>query len=580
MPHRHETAQATVPLRTLPAIALRSALRHGYSAADLRRDALAGAVVGVVALPLSMALSIAVGAPPQHGLYTAIVAGLVAAALGGSSNQVTGPTAAFIVVLAPIYARFGMGGLLLSGAMGGVLLIVMGLARMGRLIEFIPHPVTTGFTTGIATVIATLQLKDLLGLRLASNPDHFLERLGAMWSARATASLAELLVGLGTLAVLVLARRFTQRVPPALLALPLAALAVWILGRFLPGLEVATIASRFQSTVGGEVVAGIPRVPPMPMLPWSAPGPAGLPLELSFDTFKLLMSGAFAVAILGAIESLLSAVVADGMAGSKHDPDAELLAQGAANVVAPFFGGIPATGALARTATNVRSGGRTPIAAMVHAAVVLAAILMLSPVIGYLPMTSLAALLLTVAWNMSEVRHFGSILRVAPRSDVLVLCTCFFLTVVFDMVLAISVGVVLAALLFMRRMAEVTHTRLFEPERHEGQVSAPEGVVIYNIAGPLFFGAAQRAMGTLANIRSGAKVVVFRLDGVPIMDATGMVALESALKRLGEQGLLAILAGVQPQPAALLKKAGIKPREGVLLFADDLPAALKLASAR
>jgi len=344
---RYTAEGSSIRARDLPAAALRAVLREGYGRADFKADLLAGVVVGIVALPLAMALAIGVGVPPQHGLYTAIVAGALVAALGGSRTQVTGPTAAFIVILAPIYTKFGLAGLLISGAMGGVVLIITGLARLGQFIEFIPHPVTTGFTAGIATVIATLQIKDLLGLQLGRNPEHFFDRLWAMWQARGTASWAELAVAAVTFALLRLLPRWVKRVPAPLIALPVAALLAAALGHFLPGHAVATIATRFHATVGDHLVAGVPPLPPLPMLPWHAAGPGGAPFQLSFDTLQALVSGALAVAMLGGIESLLSAVIADGMAGTRHDPDSELLALGIANVITPFLGGIPATGAIA-----------------------------------------------------------------------------------------------------------------------------------------------------------------------------------------------------------------------------------------
>jgi SulP family sulfate permease len=537
---------------------------------------LAGLVVGIVALPLAMALAIAVGVAPQHGLYTAIVAGATTALLGGSRTQVSGPTAAFIVILAPIYARFGLGGLLVSGVMGGLILIGMGLGRIGRFIEFIPHPVTTGFTAGIAVVIATLQVKDVLGLKLAGNPETFFQRLAAMFHARGTASLAELAVGAATLALLVFVPRLVRRVPAPLIAIPAGAALAAAINHFLPGHQVATIASRFH---------GVPSTPPLPILPWHAGGIAGATLHLGWTDLRELLSGAFAVAMLGGIESLLSAVISDGMAGTRHDPDSELLALGIANVVTPFFGGIPATGAIARTATNVRSGARSPIASVVHSLTLLAAVVALAPLIGYLPMAALAALLLLVAWNMSEVRHFVHIVRVAPRSDVLVLVTCFVLTVAFDMVVAVSVGIVLAALLFMRRMAEITHARLIGQEPpHEAAAGAgiiPQAlqrkVAVYDIAGPLFFGAAEKAMANLSAIAGGIQVVVMRLDAVPVMDATGLVALESAITRLSKNGCVAVLTGLQPQPARLIERANFRHRPWRLVLRPDFASGLAAA---
>ncbi|HVV48041.1 MAG TPA: C4-dicarboxylic acid transporter DauA [Polyangia bacterium] len=578
---RYQSSLGPIRAKDLPAAALRATLREGYRRADFRADVLAGLVVGIVALPLAMALAIAVGAAPQHGLYTAIVAGAVVAALGGSRMQVTGPTAAFIVILAPIYTKFGMAGLLVSGVMGGLILIAMGLGRLGQLIEFIPHPVTTGFTAGIATVIATLQIKDVFGLHLTRTPETFFDRIAAMWQARGSASVAELAVAAITLALLIAVPKATKRVPAPLIAIPIAGCLAAIVNHAFPGHNVATIASRFHATVGGHVVAGVPPLPPLPVWPWRQPGPGGVAFELSFTTLRELLSGAFAVAMLGGIESLLSAVIADGMAGTKHDPDAELLALGIGNVVTPFLGGIPATGAIARTATNIRSGARSPIAAIVHAVTVLAAVIVLAPLIGYLPMAGLAALLLLVAWNMSEVKHFGHVVRVAPRSDVLVLLTCFTLTVVFDMVVAVSVGVVLAALLFMRRMAEITHARLTEDEPESGSFEIPadlkNSVALYDVAGALFFGAAQKAMGSLGTIANRVKVLIIRLDHVPVMDATGLVALESALATLSKHGCATVLSGLQRQPSALIQRAALAKRPWRVLIRPDFPSALVAA---
>jgi sulfate permease, SulP family len=581
---RYQAAVGGIRVQDLPGAALRAVFREGYRLRDLRADVLAGLVVGIVAVPLAMALAIAVGVAPQHGLYTAIVAGALVALLGGSRTQVTGPTAAFIVILVPIFTKFGMAGLFIAGVMGGLMLIVMGLGRLGRFIEFIPHPVTTGFTAGIATVIAVLQLKDVFGVTLASNPDHFWERLAALWHARGTASLSELLVAAFTLAVLVFFPRLTRRVPAPLVAIPLSVGVAFIINRLLPGHPVATIASRFHITLpDGHIFSGVPPLPPMPMLPWHAPGPGGVPFVLSFNVLRELLSAAFAVAMLGGIESLLSAVIADGMAGTRHDPDAELLALGVANVVTPFFGGIPATGAIARTATNVRSGARSPIAALVHALTVLVAVLLLARLIGYLPMAGLAALLLLVAWNMSEAKHFIHIVRVAPRSDALVLLTCFALTVLFDMVVAVSVGIVLAALLFMRRMAEITKVRLTGPDEIGLDANAQippalqQKVAIYDIAGPLFFGAAQKAMANLGAVSGRIQVLIMRLDNVPVMDATGLVALESAIAALTKQGCVAILTGLQEQPGQLLERAGFRHRPWRLMIRPDLSSALAAA---
>lgn len=580
---------ATQPLSSLPFAALRAVFREGYSLQQFKQDVTAGFLVGVIALPLAMALAIAVGVPPQAGLYTAIVAGFVTPLLGGSRLQVVGPTAAFIVILAPLYARQGLGGLLVSGLLAGVLLIALGALRLGKLIEYIPFPVTTGFTAGIATVIAFLQLKDLFGLQLASSPEHFADRLTAMWSARGTANGHELLIGLLTLAVLLLPRlperhlqklpAFIKKVPAPLLALPIGALVAFALQHLWPGFTVETIGTRFHSVIEGVRVDGIPRALPSLVLPWNAPGPDGQPLGLSLTVVRNLLPSAFTIAMLAAIESLLSAVVADGMARTRHDPDSELMALGVGNLLTPFFGGIPATGAMARTASNFKFGGRSPLSAMTHAVTVLLAIVLLAPALAYLPMASLAALLLLVAWNMSEIEHFMHTIKVAPKSDVAVLLTCFFLTVVFDMVIAVTAGVLLASILFIRRMATTTAGTLsFDHASLPGPL--PKGVVVYDLVGPLFFGAAERAMGAIRAIDSSVKVLLFNMEQVITIDVTGLVALEGVLEEMAHHGIKVILVGVPPASRALFKRAGLEPVPGKLAFCDDLEAAYALLGAK
>jgi SulP family sulfate permease len=561
------------------AVALRRALAQGYGPGELKADLLAGTVVGIVALPLSMALAIASGVAPQHGLYTAIVAGFAIALLGGSKVQVSGPTAAFVVILAPISARFGLGGLALATLLAGLLLVAMGLARFGRFVEFVPYPVTTGFTAGIAVVIGVLQWKDFLGLTVETMPPHFLDRVVELVRALPSARWSEASVGAVTLATLLLWPRISRRIPAPLVALSIGTLVALALARFAGG-EVATIASRFSYVVDGVVRGGIPQLPPLPLAPWSLPGADGAPLVLSFELVRELLPSAFAIAMLGAIESLLSAVVADGMTGRKHDPDAELLAQGVGNVVAPFFGGIAATGAIARTATNVRAGARSPLAAAWHALFVLIAVVALAPLLGYLPMAALAALLLQVAWRMAEAKHVVHMLRVSPRADTLVLVSCFGLTVLFDMVVAVTVGIVFASLLFMQRMAEVSKAQLVDPAEHELAEPLPPGVILYEIAGPLFFGAANKAMTTLQSVaRKGVKVVVLDLRAVPMLDATGLVALDSTLGKLRAAGILVVLAGVQGQPLRALAKAGWRNKEGELAIGKEFDKALEVARA-
>jgi len=553
---------------------LRQRLREGYSTRDFRADALAGIVVGIVALPLSMALAVAAGpggeVAPQHGLYTAIIAGIVCALLGGTRAQVTGPTAAFVVILVPVVRDFGLPGLLCAGMMAGVILVLMGMARLGRLMQFIPHPVVTGFTAGIAVVIALMQLKDALGLTLDGRPDGAIAYVEALWAARRSINGWDALICAATLGLLVGLPRVIKRVPAPLLALIGASLLVVLLDAIVPSFHVVTIGSKFSTVIDGETVRGIPPLPPLPVLPWDGDG-----FVFDYAMIKALLPSAFAIAMLGAIESLMAAVIADGMTGTKHDPNAELIALGLANLACPFFGGIPATGALARTATNIRAGATSPLAAVVHAIFILACTIALAPLVAYLPMAGLAALLFVVAKNMSEARHFVRLTRIAPRHDVLVLWTCFGLTVLFDMVLAVSVGVVLAALLFMRRMAVITKITI---ETQVGtQVEMPPGVRLYEIAGPLFFGAANVALATLDQIDAAARIVILSMKRVDVMDATGLVALTSILERLQRGERKVILAGLQPEPADLLDKAGIKRVPGKLAFAPDVDTAVSMA---
>ena len=536
-------------------------------------------VVGVVALPLSMALAIASGVAPQHGLYTAIVAGALIALLGGSKVQVAGPTAAFVVILAPIAARFGLGGLLLATMMAGLILAAMGIYRMGRFIEFVPYPVTTGFTAGIALVIGTLQLKDFLGLEVAALPPDYLARLAVLVRALPTAHLTDFCVGAFTLGVLLVWPRISKRVPAPLVALLFAGVAAQFAGRWWAGFSVVTIDDRFSYMLGGVAYPGIPRLPPTPVLPWNLPGAGGAPLVISFELIRELLPAAFTIAVLGAIESLLSAVVADGMTGKKHDPDSELLAQGIGNVVAPFFGGFAATGAIARTATNVRAGARTPFAAVFHALFVLVAVLAFAPLMGHLPMAALAALLLHVAVRMAEGKHILHILKVAPRTDIVVLVTCFSLTVLFDMVVAVTVGIVLASILFMERMAAVSRVSLVSSEELDLDRPLPSNLLLYEIAGPLFFGSAQKAMTAVRAVAKGVKVVVFDLRAVPLLDATGLVALDSTVLKLREAGVFVVLAGVQSGPLRVLAKAGWRNREGELAIGTSFDKALDLALA-
>ncbi|HRX70749.1 MAG: C4-dicarboxylic acid transporter DauA [Candidatus Competibacteraceae bacterium] len=554
--------------------ALRDKLRGGYNWSKLQADLLAGVTVGIVAVPLAMALAIGSGVPPQYGLYTAIVAGLLIALTGGSRFSVSGPTAAFIVILHPIAEKYGLGGLVTASGMAGIMLIGMGVGRMGKLIQFIPYPVTTGFTTGIAVVIASLQFRDFFGLHLAAQPEHFLERIWLTGQALPGLHLPDFLIGVVTLTLLLLWPRLKTGLPAPLVGMVVATAIAWLLSRTVNGFEVATIASRFSYVQEGQTLPGIPPFLPQFVLPWQLPGPDGQPLGLSLPLLKELLGPAMAIALLGAIESLLCAVVADGMTGTKHDPDAELIGQGIGNTIAPFFGGIAATGALARTAANIRAGARGPFAAVFHALFILLVLLALAPLLGYLPMAALAALLLLVAWNMSELKHFRHIFQVAPGSDILVLLVCFGLTVIFDMVIAISVGVVLAALLFMNRMAALTGSKLVETDHPHLESPLPDGVQLYEVAGSLFFGAAEKAMSALHDIAGRPRAVIIDISGVTVMDVSGLVALDSAIERLRGDGILVAVAGVHGQPALLMRRAGLHNIPGKLLLSASLPQAL------
>ncbi len=552
--------------------ALRECWREGSLRSSLPANLLAGITVGIVALPLSMGLAIASGVAPQHGLYTAIVGGLVIALLGGSRVNISGPTAAFVVVLLPVVQHYGLGGLLVAGLLAGLIMIGFGLLRMGRLIQLIPYPVVVGFTAGIGTVIAFLQLKDLLGLQPAGQAGHFLGQLWALVQALPGLRWEECLIGGLTLAVLIGWRRVRTRVPSYLVALLIATGVAALFNSQASLPEVATIASRFSYSHQGETLAGIPALAPQLTLPWALPGPDGQPLGLSLALLRELLGPAFAIALLGALESLLCAVVADGMTGRQHDPDSELVGQGLGNVVVSFFGGIPATAAIARTATNVRSGATTPLAAVVHALSVLAAMLLLAPWLSLIPMAGMAAVLLMVAWNMSEAPHALRILRRAPGADVAVFLTCFCLTVLLDMQIAVAAGVALASLLFIRRMTELTETELVEHPPHLHDQAPVRGVLVYDLNGPLFFGAAHKALKVIATVDREVHTVVLDLADVSMLDTTAMMNLESIARELGRRKARLILVHVRARLKDKMQRYGLL--DGGIEIEADLASAL------
>ncbi|WP_165676772.1 C4-dicarboxylic acid transporter DauA [Metapseudomonas otitidis] len=551
--------------------ALRQTLRAGYSWQSLRNDLTAGVTVGIIAIPLAMALAIAVGVAPQHGLYTVLVAAPLIALSGGSRFNISGPTAAFVVILLPITQQYGLGGLLLCTLMAGLILLAMGLGRLGRLIQFIPYPVILGFTAGIGIVIATLQVKDLFGLSLPHTPQHYLEQVELLALALPGAHLGDTLVAMVCLAVLLVWPRFVPKVPGHLVALAVGALLGLLLDTL--GLQVATLGERFSYSLDGVSHPGIPPFLPDFAWPWNLPGADGQPLRLSFELIRQLLAPAFAIAMLGAIESLLCAVVADGMAGTRHDPNAELVGQGLGNLVAPLFGGITATAAIARTAANVRAGAFSPLAAIIHAGVVLTAMLLLAPLFSYLPMAALAALLVMVAWNMSESRHVLHTLRIAPRNDVVVLLVCLVLTVLFDMVLAVGVGLLLAAGLFIKRMSELTDTQPMPGHAQRALGELPASVVPYVISGPLFFGAADKALSVLRMLNPQVRVVVVEISAVPLLDMTALAALESLLEDYRRQGIGLVLVGTTPRVRLKLRRAGIRREDGRLAYVQTLEQA-------
>jgi len=536
-------------------------LKNGYSQSDLRSDAIAGLTVAIVALPLAMALAIASGASPDKGLITAVIAGFLISFLGGSRVQVGGPTGAFVVVIFNVIAQHGYDGLILATLMAGVILLVAGYARMGQIIKFIPHPVVTGFTAGIAVIIASSQVKDFLGLKIDSVPADFIPKWTAYFEAIDTVSMATLGIGLAALLIIIALRRFTPKLPGYLIAVVLSAVVVAIFH-----IPVETIGSRFPD---------IPTGLPMPQLPaWD------------FAKLQSVIPSAFTIAFLAGIEALLSAVVADGMTGYKHRSNQELVGQGFANIASGLFGGLPATGAIARTATNIKAGAKTPMAGMFHALFLLLFMLFAMDIMAFIPMAALAAILFIVAWGMSEIGHFIHIFRLS-RTDRAVMVLTFLLTVLVDLTVAIGVGVTLACLLFMKHMSEAVEIKSewrksnplydeeaeYEAQRHD----LPQGVEVFQITGPFFFGVASNLVDTLKAMGQMPKVLILRMRLVPYLDATGESALESVIKQCGDNGTQIILSGLQPQPMRMLKNAHIDEVKTHVSFVPDYEAALQKA---
>ena len=534
-----------------------------YSANQFVKDLVAGIIVAIIALPLSIALALASGVEPACGIYTAIAAGFCVSLMGGSRIQIAGPTAAFASIVAGIVATQGMDGLFIATILAGVMLILMGIFRFGSLIKFIPHTITVGFTSGIALTILIGQIKDFLGLTYASGvkPIETLEKIEANIEFIGTFSWQALVVGAVSLAILIIYPKFEKRVPPSLIAVLVGALMV----AFIPGFQEGVYTIRDLYTI-----------------------PTGLPkvdfggMDLSFAKISAVLPDAFTIAILAAIESLLSCVVADSMVNARHNSNAELVGQGIGNIASVLFGGIPATGAIARTAANAKNGGKTPVAGMVHAIVLLLVLLFLMPYAGLIPMPTIAAILFMVAYNMSEWKKFARIVKTAPKSDILILLVTFVLTVIFDLVVAIAVGMVLAAMLFMKRMRDETAVngwKYIDPATDEDGINlkvVPKDVRVYEISGPLFFGAADKIPEII--LKDYTRCLILRMRAVPSLDSTALNALELLLEKCKKQDVRLILSHVNEQPLNAMQKSGFYDMVGEENFCLHIDEALEKAS--
>lgn len=546
---------------------LLTALRT-YSKEKFAGDLMAGIIVGIVALPLAIAFGIASGVSPEKGLVTAIIGGFIVSLLGGSSVQIGGPTGAFIVIVYGIIQNFGIEGLTIATLLAGVFLLLMGLMRLGTVIRFIPYPIIVGFTSGIALTIFTTQIKDLLGLTVEHMPGDFLTKWVVYAESITTISWPAAAVGVASIVLIVLTPRVSKRVPGSLAAIVVMTIAAYVLREHfgLTGLE--TIGDRF------EINASLPTPTRIAINP---------------ETINLLLPSTFTIAMLGAIESLLSATVADGVTGDRHDSNTELIAQGAANIIVPLFGGIPVTGAIARTMTNINNGGRTPVAGLIHAVVLLLILLFLGPLTRHIPMACLAGVLVVVAYNMSEWRTFRSLLK-NPRSDVAVLLSTFLLTVVFDLTIAIEIGLLLAMVLFMRRIAETTRVSVTTDHidlsdegeiRHEDEhLDVPRGVEVYEIDGPFFFGIANKFDECMKLVPGGKPTIrIIRMRKVPFMDSTGLHNLESLCRLSHREGITVVLSGVNDNVRAMLVRSGMDARLGADNICSNIQEALARARA-
>lgn len=534
-----------------------------YKKDQLVKDIIAGVIVAIIALPLSIALALASGVEPACGVYTAIFAGFMVSFLGGSRVQIAGPTAAFATVVAGIVATQGMDGLIIATILAGIFLILMGVFKLGSLIKFIPYTITTGFTAGIAVTIFIGQIKDFLGLQYADGvkPIETIEKIEANIEAIGTFSWQALLVGAVSLAILIIYPKFEKKVPPSLIAVIVGALMV----KFIPGLD-----------------SGVFTIGELYTIPSGFPQFALTNMEFNFAKVSAVLPDAFTIAILAAIESLLSCVVADSMVNSRHNSNAELVAQGVGNIASVLFGGIPATGAIARTAANAKNGGRTPIAGMVHAVVLLLVLLFLMPLAGLIPMPTIAAILFMVAYNMSEYKKFIKTVKTAPKSDIVVMVITFGLTVIFDLVIAIEVGMILAAMLFMKRMSEETTVKGWEYIDSENDADSidlkvvPKNVRVYEISGPLFFGAADKILDI--TFKEYTSCLVLRMRAVSAIDATAMNSLEQLYKKCKSKGVVLVLSHVNEQPLHAMQKSGFYDKVGAENFCAHIDDALARAN--
>jgi len=550
-----------------------SCLTETYTLGRFRKDLLAGLTVGVIAIPLAMALAIASGVAPQYGLYTAAIAGFVIALTGGSRYSVSGPTAAFVVILYPITQKYGLNGLLLASLMAGMILVIMALFRLGRLIEYIPEPVTLGFTGGIGVVIATLQIKDFLGLPLAQLPEHYAEKITVLAQSLSLVHWPSVAVALVTLAIMLLWPRLKTAIPAHLPALIAASFLALVLNK--AGLQIETIYSRFSYiAVDGAIHQGIPSILPSLAWPWSHSAANEAPLTLSWGLLRDLLPAAFAIAMLGAIESLLCAVVLDGMSGKRHSANSELLGQGIGNLLVPFLGGITATAAIARSAANYKAGAESPVAAMIHALVVLFGLVSFASILGYLPMPAMAALLMVVAWNMSEAPKSFHLFKTAQASDRWIFLCCFLLTVLFDMVIAITAGIILAAILFMKEIADITKVIDITGNPQYLPEKPPANTRIFKITGPLFFAAADKIFGELTQYCTKNTITILYMDNVSLLDAGGLSALTKLIAHCEKVNAQLILTDLQFQPLKTLAKANITPIAGVFTLYPRLTDAL------